>query len=44
MNCLYKICQKKTDPKIVKAVFELRMMCECGFMPPAAGMPELRRL
>ena len=33
MNCLYKICQKKTDPKIVKAVFELRMMCECGFMP-----------
>ena len=32
MNCLYKLC-KKTDPKIVKAVFELRMTCECGFMP-----------
>ena len=33
MNCLYKICEKKIDPKIVKAVFELRMSCECGYMP-----------
>ena len=33
MNCLYKICQQKTDPKLVKAVFELRMTCECGFQP-----------
>lgn len=33
MNCLYMICKKKADPKIVKAVFELRMCCECGFLP-----------
>ena len=33
MNCLYKICQQRTDPKLVKAVFELRMTCECGFQP-----------
>ncbi len=33
MNCLYKICEKKTAPKLVKAVFELRMICECGFLP-----------
>ena len=33
MNCLYKICQQTTDPKLVKAVFELRMMCLCGFQP-----------
>ncbi len=33
MNCLYKICQQKTDPKLVKAVFELRMSCVCGFQP-----------
>ena len=37
MNCLYKICQKKTDPKIVKAVFELRMTSECGVMPQLLG-------
>ena len=28
MNCLYKICQQRTAPKLVKAVFELRMTCE----------------
>ncbi len=33
MNCLYKVCEKKIDPKIIKAVFELRMNCACGYMP-----------
>ena len=37
MNCLYKLCEKKTDPKLVKAVFELRMTCACGFMPQLLG-------
>ncbi len=33
LNCLHMICEKKAQPKLVKAVFELRMMCECGFLP-----------
>lgn len=33
LNCLYMIGEKKTDLRVVKAVFELRTMSECGFMP-----------
>ena len=33
LNCLYMISEKKTDLRVVKAVFELRTMSECGFMP-----------
>ena len=33
LNCLYMISEKKTDLRVVKAVFELRTMSECGFLP-----------
>ena len=33
LNCLYMISKGKADPRVVKAVFELRTMSECGFMP-----------
>ena len=33
LNCLYMISEGKTDLHVVKAVFELRTMSECGFMP-----------
>lgn len=33
LNCLYMISEGKTDLRVVKAVFELRTMSECGFMP-----------
>ena len=33
LNCLYMISENKTDLRVVKAVFELRTMSECGFMP-----------
>ena len=33
LNCLYMISEKKTDLRVIKAVFELRTMSECGFMP-----------
>ena len=33
LNCFYMISEKKTDLKVIKAVFELRTMSECGFMP-----------
>ena len=33
LNCLYVICGQKTDLRVVKAVFELRTMSECGFLP-----------
>ena len=33
LNCLYMISEGKTDLRVVKAVFELRTMSECGFLP-----------
>lgn len=33
LNCLYMISENKADLRVVKAVFELRTMSECGFMP-----------
>ena len=33
LNCLYMISENKTDLRVVKAVFELRTMSECGFLP-----------
>ena len=33
LNCLYMISEGKTDLHVVKAVFELRTMSECGFLP-----------
>ena len=33
MNCLYKINENKTDVRVIKAVFELRTMSQCGFLP-----------
>lgn len=33
LNCLYMISENKTDLRVIKAVFELRTMSECGFMP-----------
>ena len=32
LNCFYMISEKKTDLKVIKAVFELRTMSECGFL------------
>ena len=36
LNCLYMISEGKTDLRVVKAVFELRTMSECGFLPQLA--------
>ena len=36
LNCLYMISEGKTDLHVVKAVFELRTMSECGFLPQLA--------
>ena len=33
LNCLYMIGEQKTDLHVIKAVFELRTMSECGFLP-----------
>lgn len=33
LNCFYMISESKTDLQVIKAVFELRTMSECGFMP-----------
>lgn len=33
LNCLYMISEQKADLRAIKAVFELRTMSECGFMP-----------
>ena len=33
LNCLYMISEHKTDLRAIKAVFELRTMSECGFLP-----------
>ncbi len=33
LNSLYVLSRKKKDPRLVKAVFELRSMSEHGFMP-----------
>ena len=34
LNCLYMISEHKADLRAIKAVFELRTMSECGFLPP----------
>ena len=31
LNCLYMLSEKKADLRVIKAVFELRTMSECGF-------------
>ncbi len=33
LNSLYMISEHSTDLRVIKAVFELRTMSECGFMP-----------
>lgn len=33
LNCLYMISEGKAELKLIKAVFELRTMSECGYMP-----------
>ena len=33
LNRLYMINEHRTDLRVIKAVFELRTMSECGFMP-----------
>lgn len=33
LNCLYMLSEKKADLRVIKAVFELRTMSECGFLP-----------
>ena len=33
LNCFYMISESKTDLRVIKAVFELRTMSACGFMP-----------
>ena len=33
LNCLYMISEHKADLRAIKAVFELRTMSECGFLP-----------
>ena len=33
LNCLYMISEHKADLRVIKAVFELRTMSGCGFMP-----------
>lgn len=33
LNCFYMISEKKADLRVIKAVFELRTMSECGFLP-----------
>ena len=45
LNCLYMLSEKKADLRVIKAVFELRTMSECGFLPgPAGGLSALCRL
>ncbi len=36
LNCLYMISRQKADLRVIKAVFELRTMSECGFLPQLA--------
>ena len=33
LNCLYMLSEHKADLRAIKAVFELRTMSECGFLP-----------
>ena len=33
LNSLYMISEHRTDLRVIKAVFELRTMSECGFLP-----------
>lgn len=42
LNCLYMISRQKADLRVIKAVFELRTMSECGFCRslPAATCAE----
>lgn len=37
LNALYALSEKNRDPALVKAAFELRMMCLAGFAPAADG-------
>ena len=37
LNCLYALSAGKTDPALVKAAFELRLMCISGFEPMLDG-------
>lgn len=39
LNCFYMVSESKTDLRVVKAVFELRTMSECGFMPQDRMLP-----
>ena len=36
LNSLYMINEHRTDLRVIKAVFELRTMSECGFLPQLA--------
>ena len=36
LNSLYMISEHRTDLRVIKAVFELRTMSECGFLPQLA--------
>lgn len=33
LNSLYLLCNNKKEPLLVKACFEMRAMCMCGYMP-----------
>ena len=33
LNCLYMLSEKKADLRVIKAVFELRLMCLAGYEP-----------
>ncbi len=37
LNCFYLLAEKKREPLLVKAVFELRTLSETGFMPEISG-------
>ena len=43
LNCFYMISEKKADLRVIKAVFELRTMSECGFCRSCL-LPRLRHL
>ncbi len=33
LNCLHFLCENNKNPIILKSIFELRLLCENGFMP-----------
>ncbi len=43
LNSLYLLAQQKKDPRLVKAVFELRSLSESGFMPDLLGCGDCGR-